>query len=373
MNPKYEPIFEPFDFPCGVQLKNRVLMAPMTTWSGNDDGTVSDAEIAYYRARSQGVGAVITAAAYVLPEGKGFQGQIGAHTNSMIASLKRLATTIQEQGAKAILQIFHGGRLCPPEVLPDGQPVSPSAVRTEEDGLIVSREMSEFEIILTIQSFRDAIRRAIEAGFDGVELHGANAFLVQQFFSPYTNFRSDKWGGSLEKRMTFPLALVDEAINTVAKYAKRPFILGYRFSPEETETPGITMDDTLQLVDALSETKLDYLHISTGDFWCGSLRDENDKKSRSLIVQERIGDRIPVIGVGSIRTADDAIRALETGIPLIALGRELIIAPDWIQKIQDGQEDQIRITLSKNDQNPLVIPDGLWQIIMDRMGWFPVE
>ncbi|MEN8216342.1 MAG: NADH-dependent flavin oxidoreductase [Pseudomonadota bacterium] len=371
MNPKYNPIFQPFNFPCGVQLKNRILMAPMTTWSSNDDGTISDAEIAYYRARSQGVSAVITAATYVMPEGKGFQGQIGAHTNSMITSLKRLATTIQEQGAKAILQIFHGGRLCPPEILPDGQPVSASAIRTKENDTIVPREMSEFEIILTIQSFRDAIRRAIEAGFDGVELHGANAFLVQQFLSPYTNFRTDKWGGNLKKRMTFPQALIDEATNTIARYAKRPFILGYRLSPEETETPGITMDDTLQLVNELSETKLDYLHISTGDFWCGSLRDKNDKKSRTLIVQERVGNRIPIIGIGSIRTADDAIRVLETGIPLIALGRSLIIAPDWIQKIQNGQEEQIRTTLT--DPKALNIPDGLWQIIKDRKGWFPVE
>jgi 2,4-dienoyl-CoA reductase-like NADH-dependent reductase (Old Yellow Enzyme family) len=372
MNQTYKPLFKPFNFPCGVQIKNRVLMAPMTTWSGNDDGTISEAEIAYYRVRAHGVGTVITAAAYVMPQGKGFPGQIGAHTDEMLFSLKRLATTIQAQGAKAILQIYHGGRQCPPEVLPDGQPVSASAVAAAQEGAIVPREMTADEIVQTIQAFGDATRRAIEAGFDGVELHGANTYLVQQFFSPHANRRTDKWGGSLEKRLTFPLALVEEAISTVAKHTQQPFIVGYRFSPEESHTPGITMDDTLQLVDALTEKKLDYLHVSTGNFWAGSSRDENDKKSRPLIVQARVGHRIPVIGVGSIRTPDDAMQAFETGVPLIALGRELIVEPDWIQKVQAAQENQIRTTLSKNEQKSLIIPDGLWQVIMERVGWFPV-
>ncbi len=372
MNQKYSPLFQPFNFPCGVQIKNRVLMAPMTTWSGNDDGTVSDAEIIYYRTRAHGVGTIITAAAYVMPQGKGFQGQIGAHTDDMIPSLKRLATIIQAQGAKAILQVYHGGRQCPPDAVPNGQAVSASAIKAEHEGAVVPREMTEDEIVQTIQAFGQATRRAIAAGFDGVEVHGANTFLVQQFFSPHANRRNDKWGGSVEKRMTFPLAVVDEVINIVAKHAQQSFIVGYRFSPEEIENPGITMDNTLQLADALADKKLDYVHVSTTNFWGGSLRDKNDQKSRPLIVAERVGDRIPVIGVGSIRTADDAIQAFETGMPLIALGRELIMEPDWLQKVQAGQEDQICTTLSKNAQKSLVIPDGLWQVIMKRVGWFPV-
>jgi 2,4-dienoyl-CoA reductase-like NADH-dependent reductase (Old Yellow Enzyme family) len=233
--------------------------------------------------------------------------------------------------------------------------------------------MTAAEIVETIKSFGAATRRAIEAGFDGVEIHGANTYLIQQFFSPHSNRRTDQWGGSVEKRMTFPLAITDEVINIVTQQAQRPFIVGYRFSPEETENPGITMADTLQLVDALAEKNLDYLHVSTMNFWSGSLRDEIDKKSRGVIVHERVGHKIPIIGVGSIKTADDALQAIETGIPLIAMGRELLIEPQWVAKVQQGQEAQIRTTLSKSAQQELIIPDGLWQVIMTREGWLPVN
>jgi 2,4-dienoyl-CoA reductase-like NADH-dependent reductase (Old Yellow Enzyme family) len=373
MNFKYNPLFQPFQFPNGMEIKNRLVMAPMTTWSGNQDGSVSEAEIAHYRARSQGLGIVMTAAAYVMPAGKGFAGQIGAHSDEMLPSLKQMASTIQEQGAKAILQIYHGGRMCPPTIVPNGQPVSASAIAAERPDAVVPREMTAAEIVETIKSFGAATRRAIEAGFDGVEIHGANTYLIQQFFSPHSNRRTDQWGGSVEKRMTFPLAITDEVINIVTQQAQRPFIVGYRFSPEETENPGITMADTLQLVDALAEKNLDYLHVSTMNFWSGSLRDEIDKKSRGVIVHERVGHKIPIIGVGSIKTADDALQAIETGIPLIAMGRELLIEPQWVAKVQQGQEAQIRTTLSKSAQQELIIPDGLWQVIMTREGWLPVN
>jgi 2,4-dienoyl-CoA reductase-like NADH-dependent reductase (Old Yellow Enzyme family) len=373
MNSKYEPLFQSFTFSWSrMTIRNRLLMAPMTTWSGNLDGTVSDAEIAHYQKRSQGIGAVLTAAAYVMPQGQGFAGQIGAHSEEMIPSLKRMATTIQAQGAKALLQIHHGGRMSPPEILPDKQPVSASAVAALHGGSTTPRELKEEEILQIIQAFGQATRRAIEAGFDGVEIHGANTYLLQQFFSPHANRRNDKWGGSLGKRMTFPLAVTDEVINTVIKHAKRPFMVGYRLSPEEIENPGITMEDTLQLVDTLATKQLDYLHISTMNFWGGSLRDDQDKRPRVVLIHERVGKQIPIIGVGSIHTPDEALQAFQTGIPLLALGRELLMEPDWVQKVQNGQEDQIRTTLSKAAQQELVLPDGLWQVLMASKGWLPV-
>ena len=123
--------------------------------------------------------------------------------------------------------------------------------------------MTESEIQEIIRAFGESTRRAIEAGYDGIEIHGANGYLVQQFFSPHSNRRDDQWGGSVENRMKFPLAIVDEVQRVVAEHAKGPFIVGYRFSPEEPETPGITMADTLDLVDALADKNLDYLHVSS--------------------------------------------------------------------------------------------------------------
>src|SRR3954452_13577300 len=111
MKEMYKPLFEPFIFRNGAQLKNRIVMAPMTTFSANPDDTASDAEIDYYTARSSGPGMVITACAYVQANGKGFEGQFSAHRDDMIPSLRSVASAIKEQGAKAIIQLYHGGRL----------------------------------------------------------------------------------------------------------------------------------------------------------------------------------------------------------------------------------------------------------------------
>ncbi|UOY93327.1 NADH-dependent flavin oxidoreductase [Ectobacillus sp. JY-23] len=370
MKEQYASLFEEFTFANGVQLKNRVVMAPMTNFSANLDGTVSSEELSYYARRSTGVGMVITACTYVTPNGKGFPGEFAGDSDEMIESLRQLATTIQKKGAKAILQIFHGGRMCPPDLV-DKDVVSASAVAAPGSD-VLPRALETVEIEAIIREFGETTRRAIEAGFDGVEIHGANGYLIHQFFSPHSNRREDKWGGNVQKRLTFPLAVVDAVKEAVKMYAKQPFLVGYRFSPEEAETPGITMADTLELVDALSEKDLDYLHISLMEFWSKPRRGVNDTRSRLEIIQERIGHKVPVIGVGSIYTADDAMKAMESGVPLIAIGRELIIDPDWVEKVQQGREDEIETKLDLRAQERLVIPTPLWQAIVNRPGWFPV-
>lgn len=371
MDSKYTALFESFSFRSGVSVKNRMVMAPMTNFSSNPDGTVTDAEVQYYARRSGGVGMVITACTYVTANGKGFQGEFGADRDELIPSLKQLATGIKDQGAKAILQIFHGGRQVPPELVPDGDVVSASAVPAEGGGKPVPRELSDQEIESIIKAFGETTRRAIEAGYDGVEIHGANGYLIQQFFSPHSNRREDRWGGSIEKRLTFPLAIVDEVKRVVAEHATGQFVIGYRFSPEEAETPGITMADTLVLIDALAKKELDYLHVSLQDFWSKPRRGVDDSRSRIEIIQESVGDQVPVIGVGSIYTVEDALQAINSGVPLIALGREMIIDPDWVQKVAEGRENEIITKIDKEKQQELVIPDPLWQAIIHSPGWFP--
>jgi 2,4-dienoyl-CoA reductase-like NADH-dependent reductase (Old Yellow Enzyme family) len=371
MNDKFKILFEPFQFSNGVSFKNRIVMAPMTNFSSNPDGTVSDSEVKYYARRSNGVSMVITACTYVTPNGKGFPGEFAGDRDEMIPSLNRLASAIKNEGAKAILQIFHGGRECPPHLVPNGETVSASAVASERAGSIIPRELGEVEIEAIIHAFGETTRRAIEANYDGIELHGANGYLIQQFFSPHSNRREDKWGGTLEKRLTFPLAIVDEVQKVVKEHAKAPFIIGYRFSPEEPETPGITMADTLRLVDALADKNLDYLHVSQTDYKAVPRRGIEDNRTRLEIIQERVGDRIPVIGVGSIYQAEDALQAFKTGVPLLALGRELIIDPDWVGKIENGREAEIVTMIDKNAQERLVVPDPLWKAIVNRPSWFP--
>lgn len=371
MNEKYKPLFNSFTFPNGINLKNRLVMAPMTNFSSNEDGTVTDAEVEYYARRSNGVSMVITACTYVTRNGKGFHGEFGADSDEMIPSLRKLAAAIKAEGAKAVLQIFHGGRECPPELVPNGDIVSASDVQSERNSAKAPRALTGEEVEEIIAAFGETTRRAVEAGFDGVEIHGANGYLIQQFFSPHSNKRDDQWGGSLEKRMAFPLAVVDEVKRVTAKHAKDPFIVGYRFSPEEPEEPGITMADTLELIDVLADKDLDYLHVSLNDFWSKPRRGVNDDRSRMEIIQERVGSKVPVIGVGSLYSADDVMKAFETGVPLLALGRELIIDPDWVEKIETGRENEIETKIDTGAQARLVVPDPLWQAIVNTPGWFP--
>ncbi|HEU4965459.1 MAG TPA: NADH-dependent flavin oxidoreductase [Bacilli bacterium] len=373
MNERYKPLFEPYALRSGVELKNRIALAPMTNFASHDDGTVSDSEVAYYERRSNGVGLVITACTNVTANGKGFHGEFAADRDEMIPSLKRLAGAIKERGAKAILQIFHGGRACPPELVPNGDIVSASDVAMGQGGAKAPRPLTDAEVEEIVRAFGETTRRAIEAGYDGVEIHGANGYLIQQFFSPHTNRRTDRWGGSLEKRLTFPLAVVEAVQQAVRDHAREPFAIGYRFSPEEPEENGLTMVDTFALVDALADKGLDYLHVSLMDFRSKPRRGvEDTERTRMELIRDRAGDRVPVMGVGSIHTADDALEALST-VPLIAIGRELIVDPDWVEKVAEGRESEIRTTLSKHDQARLVVPDALWQAIVNRPGWFPVE
>ena len=372
MNPKYASLFESYTLPNGIEIKNRLMMAPMTNYSSNPDGSVTDDEISYYSRRSKGVGAVITAVANVTPGGKGFTGEVGCYRDELIPSLAKLADAIKSQGAKAILQIFHAGRMSPPEEVPNRDVAAPSNIPAER-GVPgeVPRELTVSETWEIIDAFGEATRRAIEAGFDGVEIHGANGYLIQQFFSPHANRREDRFGGNLEKRMTFPLAVIDKVQHAVKEYAKTPFIVGYRFSPEEPETPGITMGDTLQLVDILADKKLDYLHVSLMDFWSKARREADTSKTRVELLLEKINKRVPLVSVGSLYTADDAAEAKKTGIEFLGLGRELLIDPEWVQKVKSENEAEINTILDLNGKEALDFPDSFWNVITSIPGWVP--
>ncbi|WP_230687620.1 oxidoreductase [Hymenobacter ruricola] len=226
---KIDLLFQPFAFKRGITLRNAVAMAPMTTWSSNDDLTISDEEARYYEARVNGVGLVITGCSHVTPNGQGFTDEFASHDDSFIPSLRKLATAAKSGGAPAILQIFHGGNKALAALVPNGDIVSASTMDIEATAFTppaASRALTEEEIQGIIQDFGQATRRAIEAGFDGVELHGAHGFLLQNFLSPFFNQRTDQWGGSLENRLRFPLAVVAEVRRIIQEHATGPFLLG---------------------------------------------------------------------------------------------------------------------------------------------------
>lgn len=348
-----------FTFPRGLELKNRLMMAPMTTKMSFADGVITTDELNYYRLRSGEVGAVITAAANVQADGKGWDGELGVYDDQFIPGLAKLASAIKKNGTKAILQIFHAGRMTSSAVLGGTQIVAPSAVPAERPNAEMPRKMTSDEILQLIENFKLATERAMKAGFDGVELHGANTYIIQQFFSPHSNRRTDEWGGSLEKRFKFVEAVVDTVTDFVDQSGAKDFIVGYRFSPEEYETPGIRLDDTLYLVDKLSEKKLDYLHVSLSNFDKVSISDEYKEKTMLEYINNKIAGRVPFIGVGDIRTKQDAKKVL-THADLAAVGRTLLIDPHWASKTIDGREELVRRNLNSYEREELIISNGVW-------------
>ncbi len=369
MNVKYSSLFEPFTFKSGFRLDNRIIMAPMTTQSSFENGMVTTDEYLYYKRRATGVGMVITSCAQVMENGK-FPGSLSVSSDKHIESLSKLAESIKSCGTKAILQIFHVGRMGMSAAIGE-QTVSASAIPAPRKDAETPRELSTEEVHEMVKAFGEATRRAIEAGFDGVEIHGANTYLIQQFFSPHSNRRNDEWGGTLEKRMRFPLAVVQSAKEMIDTYSKKPFLFGYRISPEEIEEPGITLDDTLALMSKLKKEGLDYIHVSVGDAQQSSIRNKESKDAVLANIQEEIGQDIPLIGVGKIQTPDDALNTLELGLPLVAIGRGLLVEPDWIRKIKDGNETSIRTEIKPKDYKDLCFPDAMWEYVQSRPGWLP--
>lgn len=373
MNTETKQLFEAFTFKNGIETKNRIAMAPMTTWASNDDYTVADDEIKHYEARSGNVGIVITGCTRVMANGIGFPNEYASYDNSFSSGLAKLAKAAKKGGAPAILQIYHAGNKAVLELIPDNVPVSASAVALVPsafyEGGVVSHELSHNEILEMIKAFGETTRRAIEAGFDGIELHGAHGFLLQNFFSPYYNQRTDHWGGSEEKRMNFALAVIKEIQDVIKTYADRPFLIGFRISAEEPESYRVR--DTFPFIDKLIESGIDYLHVSLFSLLHQKPIDEENGDTTILgLILNHVDHRIPVISAGGIKQASDAIEAIDMGLSLVAVGHGLIINPDWVKLVADGKKADESLSMSKADE--LAVPKKLQAFIKVATGFFQV-
>lgn len=250
-----------------IRLKNRIIMAPMTRGRANDAGVQPTYAAEYYRQRAT-AGLIITEAVNISPMAKGYIRTPGIYTAGQIESWRRVTDAVHAQGGTIFMQVFHTGRIALPDFLPGGaQPVAPSAVRAKgqnytDEGLkdfVTPRAMTTDEVRQTVQDFAAAARNAIEAGCDGVELHGANGYLVHQFLGTNTNLRTDEYGGSQENRARFLLEAVD-AMSAAIGGEK----LGVKLSPS---VPFNDMQDAAAeefypfIIQKLNERNLAYLHI----------------------------------------------------------------------------------------------------------------
>ncbi|MFC6177278.1 NADH-dependent flavin oxidoreductase [Companilactobacillus huachuanensis] len=362
MTEKYN-FLKPYTFKNGVTIKNRIVIPPMTEAAALENGAVSQDELRYFNIHTGGVGMFIIPTMNVSDNGKGFEGEPSVADDKFMPGLKKLANTVKQNGTKAILQIFHAGRMSNSKILRGVQPVSASAVAALRPNAETPCELTESEIEQIIEDFGQATRRAIQAGFDGIELHGANTYLMQQFFSPHSNRRSDKWGGSLENRMRFPLEVIKRVHAVVEKYADDKFIVGYRISPEEIEEPGIRLDDTLKFIDVLADQPINYLHVSMGYSWRTSLNDKSDAEPIILKVKKVVNNRLPLISVGSIEKPTDVEKIIDAGIDFAAIGRESIREPKWVQKVELGQENSIKYQMSLTELDELGVNSAFFDFL----------
>lgn len=372
----------------GAVLNDRMVMAPMVTLSGTANGEVTQEQIDYYGRRSQVAGMIVVEATYIHPNGHTFKGHLGMSNDHYISGMTKLAAAIKANGAKAILQLHHGGREAATYYDHGGIPLAPSDLDYQHSPHssidYPVQEMTTEQIHDVVKEYGAATKRAIEAGFDGVEIHGANHYLLQQFFSKLTNHRTDEYGGDLTNRMRLDLEIVDEVVKVVHEFGPKDFIIGIRISPNEIHGDRVGFDyhENQELIKQLNAKDIDYVHIS--GMTANSLSFRNNPagqdKTYTQLYKEVLAPEIKLITCGSVFSVDDAQEAAEQA-DLVGIAREALIEPDYAKKLHAGQADKIVTAVDPATFDSLKLPTTLKEIFKsnidkdtngkEKHGYFP--
>ncbi len=373
-------LFQKYTLNNKVEVPSLLAVAPLTLFGSNPDGSVGEEEREYLKRRAIDVGLYILGATAVSQEGIAFDLQPRALSDKDIQPNAERAKIIKDQGALAINQIYHGG--CHANKTYSGVPVMAVSVESankelkdkgmpvEENGFV---ELTEQDIKRIINDFARATEISLKAGYDGIEIHGANNFILQQFYSGFYNKRKDEWGGSLEKRMRFPLEVVDACCKIRDKYNKPEFIIGYRLSPEEPFEEGITMTETLALVRELVKKPLQFIHVSETDYFKEARRGEGKGTPRLKLIHEITKGKMALIGVGGLNTDKDFNKALNSGYSdLIGTGRASMLNKDLAILLKEGKADKLEVALDPNHPEKYSYPKILWEMnIKGTEDWLP--
>ena len=317
----------------GYILRNRIVLPPMQTGKATFEGAVTNKLINFYVRRSSALGLPIVEHAYVSPTGKIGPKQLGIYDDSLIGGFEKLAEHIHEVGAPAVVQISHAGGVTNKKVI-GTEPAGPSA-RPKTRML----QVAEMEAIA--DDFARAAERAAKADCDGVELHGAHGYLLNQFFSPLLNKRDDKYGGSLENRIRFPLLVVEK----VRERLKGKLLL-YRLGSDDLAPQGTHIEDSVVFAKKLEATGVDIIDVSGG--MCGSEPKQLKHIKGYFIPQAseiKKAVSIPVIGVGGITDAKFADKLVSEGkVDLVAVGRAFWRDNRWAEKaIETLKTDKLTV------------------------------
>ena len=372
-------LFEKYTLNNKVEVPGLLAVAPLTLFGSNPDGSASDEEREYLKLRATNIGLYILGATAVSQEGIAFYNQPRALSDKDIKPNAERVKIIKDQGALAINQIHHGGALAKKEY--SGVPVLAVSAdvankELEKQGMAEKEnkciEMTDKDIRRIIDDFARATEISLKAGYDGIEIHGANNYLLQQFYSGYTNKRTDEWGGSLEKRMRFPLEVVDACCKIRDKYNKPEFIIGYRLSPEEPFEDGITMTETMALVRALVKKPIQYIHVSEKNYFQEVRRGEGVGIPRLKIIHEETKGKTALIGLGGLYSDKDFNKALNSGYSdFIATGRASMLNRDLAILLKEGKGDKLNLTLESDHPEKYLIPKLLWGMCLKGGEWTP--
>ncbi|MCF3106693.1 alkene reductase [Streptomyces roseoverticillatus] len=324
--------FDPIDL-AGIRLANRIAMAPMTRSRAGEGGTATELTAEYYAQRAS-AGLIITEGVQPSVVGQGYPWTPGLHSAEQVASWRKVTDAVHAAGGRIFAQLMHTGRVGHPVLLPDGLvPVGPSAIAAEgahftPEGmkdLVTPRELTGPEVRATIADHAAAARNAIEAGFDGVEVHGANGYLVQQFLASNSNRRTDEWGGSVENRIRFAVEVVKAVAAEIG--AGRT---GLRISPANT-LGSIAETDTeatyTSLVDAIEPLGLAYLHVM----------EASDIRKLTLDLRKRFSGALILNAFTDGPTGPDALALIEDGTAdVISYGTLFLANPDLPARLKTG-------------------------------------
>ncbi|WP_277054595.1 alkene reductase [Pseudoalteromonas marina] len=330
-------LLTPYRLNDTIELKNRVLMAPLTRCMA-DENLVPTQDMVEYYARRADTGLIISEATIIRPDGQGYPTTPGLFTSEQIQGWKKVTDAVHANGGKMFAQLWHVGRVAHPHFF-DGEVLAPSAIgvegsvpRMRELTYITPKAATIDDIKSLIADFAKAAENAIEAGFDGVEIHGANGYLIDQFLHYEANVREDEYGQTPQNMARFALEVTDAVIAAVGNERTALRVTpGAYFNMSEDNRDKAVFD---YLLPELEKRNLAYLH--GGIFDDSTTFESLEGKTTSAFL--RAGYKGTLVGVGSysFESAKEAIN--EGKFDLIAIGRPLIANPDYISKVTNGEE-----------------------------------
>lgn len=372
---KYQPLFQPIRLPNGIELANRFSLNPLTTNSSSLEGFVSEEDIAYAKRRSHSAPLQVTTAAYIEDYGQLFEYGPSVRDDRFIEGLSKLANAMKQNGAKAILQLTHAGRFAKATLKDYHVVYGPSYMHLQSPVEHDVLPMSERKIKHVVEQYAQATRRAIEAGFDGVEISNAQRLLPQQFFSPFSNKRTDQYGPqTLENRARFGVKATQAIQKMIDACHATHFILGFRGTPEERRgmQVGYTVDEFNDYFDRLLDVAdiQYYASASWGhDIYLDKARGGKYKGEYvNRIVKDHLNGRVPLIATGGINTPDKALEALQNA-DMVGLSSVFVMEPDFVDKLERGEEDQLDLSYRSERLKDLAIPEKAFKDLVEFMDY----